>query len=550
MESDHSAARISKQDSPQTAWISRAEWAVALVLLVLGVWLRIEFVSHAGGLWRDEAGSAGLATLPTAAEVVANLEHESFPIVWPFVLRAVASVSGGSDAAFRGLGLATSIAALAGVGLLAWSIHRRAPLFVLTLLGLNLTLVQWGSAIRGHGAGALTGALAVIAFLRLAATSRLSGVVFAATTACLAVQTSYYNAVIVLAAGAGIAAVAWLRRDIRLGVCGMGAGALSALSLLPYVGVFRRGAEWRAIVAVPSYDLAQFLSQAEKVLVGSRASALWVGLILVALAWGGSHVWRRGSDLPARQREVVVFALVTLVAAVVGYFGFLQALRYPTQVWYYLALLVPVGLCIDLALNTLARNAFSRAALMLAVLAAARLIFPFARAAAPMRLTNIDLAAREVATRATARDFVLVSPWFLAVSYSRYHTAAADWTSVPPLASSRTHRYDLVREEMSKPDQTAPTARVRDRIRETLLAGGNVYLIGEWPPSTPIGHLPAAPGSASGWQGEPYFRLWHSQVADALATHAGTIEVISLPTDVPVCPYENATLVVAEGLRE
>ncbi len=64
--------------------IKKSEWAVAIALSIVVIALHALRMSHAGALWRDEAGAVQLAMMPTAMDILQNFQHEAFPILFPF----------------------------------------------------------------------------------------------------------------------------------------------------------------------------------------------------------------------------------------------------------------------------------------------------------------------------------------------------------------------------------------------------------------------------------------------------------------------------------
>src|ERR1700730_1159028 len=69
------------------SWLSRFEWIAVLVVGFVAMALHLRFISNVGGLWRDEANSVQLSTLPTLNEVWRSLDFDSFPILFFAILR-------------------------------------------------------------------------------------------------------------------------------------------------------------------------------------------------------------------------------------------------------------------------------------------------------------------------------------------------------------------------------------------------------------------------------------------------------------------------------
>lgn len=544
-----SSTVANEPDSLKLNWLT---WTLAFILAGLALWLRFRFVQSAGGLWRDEMGTVALAQLPTLRDMAGQLEFESFPFVWPLILRALTALDAGSDVALRIVGLSVSVASVTLLLWVARAFHRRPPLIALVLLGFNLTIIHWGTTVRGHGMGIFTALLAVGTFGRLLLTPTRQWIVLATLAATLAVHTSYYNAVVVFALGAGFLAAALADPARRPALWGAGiAGATSALSLVPLIGVFRRGAEWKSLVEIEHFDLARFASQMHRVLVGTRGVELWVGLALIGLAWS---LWslRRASAATAAERSVAIFAVTVLIVEVLGHFLFLRALRYPTEMWYYLQVLAVSAVCIDALIG--ARPSGPRQQIFVAILslAGATAVLPYARAAAPKQLTNVDIAARAIQNEAHPGDLVVVSPFFYGLTYARYHTGPAEWTSIPPFGHLGVHRYDLLKTEMSRPDPADTLAPIQSRIATTLGQGHRVFFLGQW--LTPEASTVAAPkpqiiaGDYRGHVGE-FFDYWNSETVQFITAHSAKVTPLVLKTRFPVSEYERVELVVAEGTR-
>ncbi|MEO8354253.1 MAG: hypothetical protein ABI680_21190, partial [Chthoniobacteraceae bacterium] len=105
---------------------------------LLAIALHFRFVSHVGGLWRDEANSVHLATLPSFGEVLHFLDYDSFPILFFALLRAWLGMFGpDNDAALRALGCIVGLAVLGALWLNSRAFGVRWPVLSLALIGLN-----------------------------------------------------------------------------------------------------------------------------------------------------------------------------------------------------------------------------------------------------------------------------------------------------------------------------------------------------------------------------------------------------------------------------
>src|SRR4051794_816531 len=83
-------------------WLAVASIAGTLAAIAL----RLLAAYAAGPLWRDEAGSASTATVPTLAEFWSRQHFDSFPLLWQLLLRAwTTTLWNGGDTSIRTLGL-------------------------------------------------------------------------------------------------------------------------------------------------------------------------------------------------------------------------------------------------------------------------------------------------------------------------------------------------------------------------------------------------------------------------------------------------------------
>ena len=72
---------------PEVRWLNVFESVTVTFLALLVTALHVRFATNVGGLWRDEANSVNLATLPSFAEMWRVLDFDSFPMLFFAVLR-------------------------------------------------------------------------------------------------------------------------------------------------------------------------------------------------------------------------------------------------------------------------------------------------------------------------------------------------------------------------------------------------------------------------------------------------------------------------------
>src|SRR5204863_8276599 len=155
-------------------------------LVTIAVVFHLVFFRSAGALWRDELVSVNVASSPS---MLGELHFESFPIVWPLVLRGWLALG----LPLRVLGTMIGLGAFAAVWSAATMLGTRTPLVALAIAACTPSLIRSGDAIRGYGLAMATGVLAMAFIGR--------GKFVAGTIAAvIAVQCSYYNAVLVFAA--------------------------------------------------------------------------------------------------------------------------------------------------------------------------------------------------------------------------------------------------------------------------------------------------------------------------------------------------------------
>lgn len=472
----------------------KAERLAAALLVVASVLLHAAFFRSAGPLWRDEINSVRLANAPSLSWFAEHLQFDSSPVlmfallrIWPFDIRL--------------LGL------LIGLGILAavwWA--GRAPLIALALAGTSGAVIRYGDSIRSYGLAMLLSVL----FLGFMERRRW---LLAGVFAVLAVQSSWYAPVVILALCLG-AATAGERREAWKPIA---VGAVAALSLLPYVPTIRSVSRWSGLAR---YDVdALWLWHKFSEAAGER---LWLAMILTALV-ATAAVWKI-------DRRRALFAGVSLAVLTIAYFAFLYRLAYLLQPWYFVLYLCIAALLIDALLS-----AFPRAARIVAAVLIAAISFLPAKRVVEKRATSMDRVAAAAAAEAAPRDLVIVYPWYVGVSFSAYYHGAAPWTTLPSMADHTLHRYDLAK---AAAEDRRTGADVAHRAAATLHAGGRVWLAG-----LPLFEESAAylrkPDAATGIAAADL--RWSGGLAATLQPYPRRLAV---PPDPNVSEYENVALLV------
>jgi hypothetical protein len=547
---------------------ARGERRAALALTAVVAALAAVRALAAGGLWRDEAGAARLATLPTLAEVVRSFPHEAFPPLFPWTVRAYSHLIGGGDGALRAFGLAVVLAIVGVLWLDARLTARTVPLLSLALLGLDAPFLVLGESLRGYGLGS---ALVLLTYGLLAASlaepprqppgARQTALAGAAAVA--SVQVVLGNAALVLALCGAAALVAAARRRFRLAAWTAGCGAAAALSLLPYaaqLAAARR--EWSVIVIYP-VRAGRIWRTLAATLGPPPVWLAWLLLAVVGLGAAARELLRRRAASDARREEpegaearrrtdVAAFASLTLAGALAAQIVFLKRLGYTPRPWYFLPCLALVAGALDTLFALFPRAGGGRRLAAVrpaaAALAAVAQVVPLAQGLA-VRQTNADRVAREVARSAAPQDLVVVVPWYYGVSFARYYHGAGRWMTLPDIADHRIHRYDLLKARLAS---RHPLDDLLQATAATLAAGHRVWLVGDvrWPrPGEAVPERPPAPLTADGWHDQPYLIDWSRQLGAFLVSHGGRSAAVPVPRDGPVSRREDLSLAVVQGWR-
>lgn len=534
--------------------LTHCEWVIAIALAAFLLWIHLQNLVHASMLWRDELTTLHASTRPSIAEVWALTEWESVPLLWPMVLRCWTGLGLGADAAsLRTLALVVGVAILASLFVASWRIAGALPLLSLLLVAANPTVIRYGDTLRAYGLGLLLVVLLVVVFWELTLRATRGRVVGAALLSILGVQCLYHDAVVVLALCTACAA-AWASRGrVREAMIPLAIGAFAAITLLPYTAPLLRAQEWNVVFrsAVDLAWLSGRLWQSVQI-DGPWLGFVWAGLAIAALTVCVYRLFRPApsQESPTEQRARAVFFAVTLCVGIGGYATFLILVGYPTQSWYYLSLLGLAGVVIEssLVLQTGAGLGF-RVVRLGIVVASLALVAPGISEGFPLRTTNLDRVAAVLQDQARADDLILVSPWYLGISFEHYYAGPTPWLSVPEIADHELTRYDLVKEVMMRPEGVEPIA---DRVQETLARRGRVWLVGVLPlvagnPPPPV--APIAPDSPLGWSEHEYQQLWSRTVAYRLQKYASQRSRVPIDGIGRVDRFENPPLYLFEATR-
>lgn len=528
--------------------IKRAEIIVAVLLSLVVIFLLVIRATHAGPLWRDECGVVQLARMPTFAEMWANFPHQSYPPLFPSLVRVYTAAFGTSEFALRCVGFVIAV----GVVGVAWLNSRRVgdgrPLVFLSLLGLNATFLTSGPSMRAYGLGCLlfllTLGLAAKAFRE--PSNRNLWTVLIAAIASIHIHINNVPLIGAMTLSAGLVLI--MRRRLKQAAIISILAGITALSFLP-VWPSYAAADWSHVVGYPVSLM--FLAQKCTMALGEPLwlmTSVWAVIVLVAIV---STAWRlhaRWRAQPTSEADLLAFLVIFSAFSIVVYYAMLKVLRYPTSPWYYLPLLCALAGAIDLMAAIQSHPTWVRLGRL--IFAATALVFlPFAAWHSVLeRDTNMDIVARQLEKNASASDLIVVNPWYLGVSFDWHYHGYARWVTIPIISDHRIHRYDLIKAKMM---ESEPLADLLDAIRRTLQSEHRVWIVGGARPPIPglILSLPPAPDPQFGWSSQAYCSMWSIQLGDFVRTHVVQGEVF-LPPPPGVDITENVPVLVGQGWRD
>jgi hypothetical protein len=237
------------------------------------------------------------------------------------------------------------------------------------------------------------------------------------------------------------------------------------------------------------------------------------------------------------------------VMAAAAYLMAMKASQLLTQPWYFVPLAVLAASIFDATIwlaATTDRRKVARLAIVLAI--ACTLAIPGWRQLR-VRWTNVDVIAAKVGAQATAEDTVVLTPFWIGVTFQRYYKGAAKWTTVPPLEDLQITRFDLVKAAMAREDPLNP---VIETMARTLSSGHRVFFVQGLPVTlegvSPA--LPPAPHPNTGWYLGPYLFGWARQAMEFLNSHGRRTELIYDTTGSPLNGYEDVAVTIVSGWRD
>jgi len=548
----------------------KAETAVALAGTAFSVILLVLMAMHAGPLWRDETNTLNVAQMPSLKEFWNNLTFESFPPLWPLLLRGWGFLGlAGSDAGIRVLGLLVGLLFLASLWLCSRWIGSRAPILSIALLGSLPAFIFTIGANRAYG---LASCLLVLSFgtlWRMVEFPARARVLLAGLACFLFAHCVYYDLVFLCAILSGAAVVTIRRRQWKTLGALVGICAVSSGSMIVYLPIIRRGSVYVPMNQSPAFDfLALWHNLWYKLndALAARSSAhplrfdgseiwLWVVLLLggsiVALVMQRTHKHQTQNQgaataITTRNRaDLTLFCVVSMLLGIEGYMVFLLKLHYATQAWYYVEMLCLCAISLEGLLGAswpaLRPWGLLRIGFMVAMMTwSARSAWEEAHT----RRSNVDLIADVLGKDVSAGDLIVVQSAWEGITFNRYYHGRAHWVTVPPIGSHKVHRNDLVLEKMNQPN---PMAAVLREIISTLQSGNSVWIVGDMAVEHPQ-QLPSPPAPHTEWL-LPHLYYWSAQVMVLLYDHALQERVLVIPVNGPVNHLENLPVAQFSGYK-
>jgi hypothetical protein len=532
----------------QAASFFRIELTLGLILTAVIVGLHLIHLFHAGAFWRDETSAIQLGLMPTLSQVWSNLGFDSFPLLFSLVLRGWAWLGFQSDFGFRVLGLLIGLAILAVLWWNSGQLSASVPVVSLVLFGLSPMTIRWGDSLRAYGLGIFFVLLFLGLTWKLIRFRAWPACLLATVTAVFAVQSLYQNAFIIASICLGGLTVTLLHRDLRSSAMVFASGIPAAFSLLPYRELVARAREWNVVAEGP-IGLQRMLEVLGKALSSPNELAIWLWAIFgLAGILAAFRILLGQRDSPKEESsDLVWFLLITIAATTVSYYVFLKILHFPTEPWYYLAWMAIAAVTVDALLARASRNHWNSILRLGFTILAAAFFIPDIAESTRTRMTNADLIAKHLNQAAAKGDFILVNPWFSAVTFNRYYSGEASWSSLPPLGDFQVQRHDLFKDQM---ERNRPLRPVIEKIESTLRNGHSIWVVGYLPFSMPPRPAPKfipPEQSETGWRGGPFMMVLGMEAAYFLQLHSSKVEAIKISLDDPVNSYENQKLARVSG---
>src|SRR6266478_2905099 len=423
------------------------ETAAALIGSAFSAMLLVLTAINAGPLWRDETNTFNLAHMPSLRDIWHNMQFESFPLLWPLVVRGCGMLGlTNSDMGIRILGLGIGLFFLTSLWLCQHWIGGRAPTLSIALLGGLPSFIFIVGANRAYG---LAGCLLVLSFgtiWRILESPTKSRILSAGFICLLFVQCLYYDVIFLGAMLAAGALVAIRRQQWKILWTMAAIGFVAGASLLIYLPIIHRDSEYLSYVRSPFFDAATLWNGLGDALA-ARSSAnphgasgpqiwIWIALLLGGIIVAVIMQRTRVNQMPKpevalksanpERSELALFCVTSMVLGIIGYFGFLLKLQFFMQPWYYVEILILCAISLDGILSA-SWPALRPWGLMRIGFLAVMMILNAgpAWAEAHTRRSNLDVVAAFLSHNASASDLIVVQEAWEGITFNRYYHGQA-----------------------------------------------------------------------------------------------------------------------------
>ena len=535
------------------------QFAPCSIVIVALVALRLIAYWSAGGLWRDEVHSVNMAMMP-ATDLFFVLTNDSLPMCWQSLLRVWTGLFGSSDFSVRLLGLMIGLGTIPAMW---WSLRQFGvtfPSWMMIMLGLDPSVIIFGGQVRGYGLG-LIGLLVMIGAAWRTLRQPTARSWLALTLASLfAVQSLFTNCFLLAATFIACGIVAIRRRRVGVGMGFLLIGLLSAASMVPYAlyvaprltrviqsihDPFSMILPWKTFFRTYKWG-------------GGVRGLLWITIGVVAVV----ELWRRivarndgRSSLNEADQDLVVFLPVFFWIGSIGFWSYIRFLGVETANWYHIPWLALLAVSTELSMSLWLRNRPQRQPLVdfvtsLACIAIACEMLPRVH----YRLTTTDLIAQELSGVVEPGDLVVVTPWYVGITFGRYYHGRAEWTNLPNVDHIDHHRgYEELKEKVMPLPTPAGIENELKKIESTLAVGGRVWWVGPLSP-LPAGQPPlilnGGPDPMFGWSESAYLSSWQQIAIARMQSMGVTIVDRTISRSRAVNPYENSSVFMVERVPQ
>lgn len=529
--------------------VNAIAWIVFAAACVCVVSLQILLFFNSGAFWRDEISSIELAKMSSFASIFSLLERDSFPAMFVSILHGwIKAGFGGTEAGLRSFGL---IAILSLMGAIIWNsraVLKSVPLLSLALLMFNPAVFYYGSSLRAYG---LAAAFVIILFgciSRVMEEATPARVAAAFIFAVLNVQSTYQNPCLVVSVFVSGVAVCLISGQRRKAGLLAGIGALSILTILPYLPVIKSVGQWDKVQRIPFYKIEYFFYGLYAMFGsgGYLIMVIWLNLLFFAVLFA---VWCFVGRKPD-EKKVPSLSMYSALAILTSCFAMVlfafRAERW-TCVWQYLPFAALLASALEAIFSKGVRYVGLKVLLSLVLIAFS---LPSLWEASHTRRTNFDLVAARLVDSSKQGDLILVDPFWNGISFKYHYKGTTQWETLPFIGKSEID--DPFRAViLSEREPQRALEQVIDAISKTLKNDGRLWIAEGRMPAGEIGEeiLPA-PHPLYGWYSDYYVSSWSANMWSYIRLHAAKIQNVEVPVGERVNHFEDVSLYVAEGWRQ